>query len=77
MTSRVARGAPMRTGREDVHSHQTGQENGNQYPSIDRYYNKKPTDRNLPDRILSIIPEAKLYKELQEAEKRLDAIISR
>lgn len=77
MTSRVARGASMRTGREDVHPHQPGQENANQYPSIDRYYNKKPTDRNLPDRILSIIPEAKLYKELQEAEKRLDAIISR
>lgn len=34
-------------------------------------------DRNLPKRIESYIPEAKLYTELQELEKKVDAAISR
>lgn len=47
------------------------------YADIERHYSRKPMDRTLPDSIEEIIPEANLYKKLQEAEKKLDATITR
>lgn len=41
-----------------------------------RYYHK-PTDLNLGSRVAEIVPGADLYTQLQEAERRLDATISR
>ncbi|ANB12390.1 Snf12p [Sugiyamaella lignohabitans] len=46
-------------------------------PAVDQHYLRKPTDLNLPDKIENVIPEAKLYTDLQDAERRLDATISR
>lgn len=46
-------------------------------PMMDRHYVRKPTDRTLPERVEQIVPEGQLYKQLQEAERRLDATISR
>jgi SWI/SNF-related matrix-associated actin-dependent regulator of chromatin subfamily D len=40
-------------------------------------FQRRPTDRNIPPNVASIIPEAKLYKDLQDMERRLDATISR
>lgn len=40
-------------------------------------FQRKPTDRNLPPNVAAVIPEAKLYKSLQDMERRLDATISR
>lgn len=47
------------------------------YADIERHYSRKPMERTLPDSIETVIPEAALYKKLQEAEKRLDATITR
>ncbi|ORX48588.1 hypothetical protein DM01DRAFT_1338648 [Hesseltinella vesiculosa] len=38
---------------------------------------KRPTDRNMPPKIESFIPESTLYTELSEFEKKLDATIMR
>lgn len=38
---------------------------------------KRPTDKNMPPTIESFVPESKLYKELVEFEKKLDATIMR
>ncbi|KAJ1511951.1 SWI SNF- matrix-associated actin-dependent regulator of chromatin sub D [Coelomomyces lativittatus] len=38
---------------------------------------KRPIDVNLPNNIEEIIPESLFYKRLQEAEKKIDATISR
>ncbi|KAA8916890.1 hypothetical protein TRICI_001009 [Trichomonascus ciferrii] len=46
-------------------------------PMMDRHYVRKPTDRTLPERVEQIVPEGQLYRQLQEAERRLDATISR
>jgi SWI/SNF-related matrix-associated actin-dependent regulator of chromatin subfamily D len=45
--------------------------------NVDRHYFRKPTDLNLPDKLGEIVPEAKLYENLQDIERRLDATISR
>lgn len=41
------------------------------------HYHRKPTNRNLPEKISTVVPEAKLYSNLQDAERRLDATIAR
>ncbi|KAJ3051187.1 SWI SNF, matrix associated, actin dependent regulator of chromatin, sub d, member 3 [Rhizophlyctis rosea] len=38
---------------------------------------KRPIDKNLPKKIEPYVPESKLYTELQEFEKKLDATITR
>ncbi|OAD65597.1 hypothetical protein PHYBLDRAFT_153286 [Phycomyces blakesleeanus NRRL 1555(-)] len=38
---------------------------------------KRPTDRNMPPKIEAFVPESKLYTELSEFEKTLDATIMR
>ncbi|KAF7721459.1 SWI/SNF complex component snf12 [Apophysomyces ossiformis] len=38
---------------------------------------KRPTDRNMPPKIEVFVPESKLYTELSEFEKKLDATIMR
>ncbi|ORZ02526.1 SWI/SNF and RSC complex subunit Ssr3 [Syncephalastrum racemosum] len=38
---------------------------------------KRPTDRNMPPKIEAFVPESKLYTELTEFEKKLDATIMR
>ncbi|ODV90233.1 hypothetical protein CANCADRAFT_103840 [Tortispora caseinolytica NRRL Y-17796] len=38
---------------------------------------RKPTDKNINPKVQAIIPESKLYSNLLEAEKSLDAVISR
>ncbi|KAL1933487.1 hypothetical protein VTP01DRAFT_7577 [Rhizomucor pusillus] len=38
---------------------------------------KRPTDRNMPPKIEAFVPESKLYTELTEFEKKLDASIMR
>ncbi|KAI7906787.1 uncharacterized protein BX663DRAFT_497579 [Cokeromyces recurvatus] len=38
---------------------------------------KRPTDKNVPPQIETFIPESKLYRELVEFEKKLDATIMR
>ncbi|CAN6673711.1 transcription regulatory protein Snf12p [Trichomonascus vanleenenianus] len=45
--------------------------------NLSQHFHKKPTSRTLPERVGEIIPEAKLYKDLEQAERRLDATISR
>lgn len=49
----------------------------NQESQMNQHYQRKPTDRNLSKRVIETIPEAHMYQELQEAERRLDATISR
>ncbi|ORY02615.1 hypothetical protein K493DRAFT_277150 [Basidiobolus meristosporus CBS 931.73] len=41
------------------------------------YVKRKPTDRNLPSKIESTLPEAKLYAQLQAQERKLDALVTR
>ena len=38
---------------------------------------KKPTDKSLSKKIESYVPESKLYMEMQDFERRLDATITR
>ncbi|KAI9310692.1 SWI/SNF and RSC complex subunit Ssr3 [Dichotomocladium elegans] len=38
---------------------------------------KRPSDRNMPPRIEAFIPESKIYTELSEFERKLDAMIMR
>jgi SWI/SNF-related matrix-associated actin-dependent regulator of chromatin subfamily D len=38
---------------------------------------KRPTDKSLPKKIESYVPESKLYNEMLEFERRLDATIMR
>ncbi|KAK9686982.1 SWI/SNF and RSC complex subunit Ssr3 [Basidiobolus ranarum] len=57
-----------------------GQQNNGKRPSETAGSNnvkRKPTDRNLPSKIESIIPEAKLYTQLQAQERKLDALVTR
>ncbi|KAL0076426.1 hypothetical protein J3Q64DRAFT_1647720 [Phycomyces blakesleeanus] len=41
------------------------------------FLKKRPTDRNMPPKIEAFVPESKLYTELSEFEKTLDATIMR
>ncbi|KNE56504.1 hypothetical protein AMAG_02306 [Allomyces macrogynus ATCC 38327] len=38
---------------------------------------RKPVERNLPPKIENVVPEAALYKRMQETERKMDAIIMR
>ncbi|ODQ65243.1 hypothetical protein NADFUDRAFT_83280 [Nadsonia fulvescens var. elongata DSM 6958] len=46
-------------------------------PPASGYIARKPTNKNLSHKFDEIIPEAKLYRSLQETERKLDATISR
>ncbi|KAI9100504.1 hypothetical protein DFS34DRAFT_648420 [Phlyctochytrium arcticum] len=46
-------------------------------PGSSKSKRKRPADRVLPKKIEAFIPEAKLYTQLQEVEKKLDGTISR
>lgn len=45
--------------------------------AADQHSIKKPTDRNLSKQFDEVLPEAQLYRDLVEAERRIDATISR
>ncbi|KAJ3090497.1 SWI SNF, matrix associated, actin dependent regulator of chromatin, sub d, member 1 [Quaeritorhiza haematococci] len=46
-------------------------------PASRQFKRKRPTDKALPKKIETYVPESKLYMQLQEFEKRLDATIVR
>lgn len=48
-----------------------------QTQQIDKRFVRRPVERNIPPKVEALIPEAKLYKDLQEVEQRMDATISR
>lgn len=37
----------------------------------------KPTDKSLPKKVEALVPESKLYTQLQSFEKQLDALLMR